>query len=578
MPPIQNIIAPPRRPRLNDGTTPHMKPVPSNWVLILHKGGKRLDSFKLPAGPAILGRESTNAIPLPHTSVSRQHAEITTGPDGVTVRDLDSRNGILVNGVPRKRAALQPGDKITICDFVLELATAAPADTGSSTRPLGLEAAIRVDQTVDQRIRLPDPLHERQLATLYHVCFWIADGVAEAQFIERSLALLLEALRAAEVQFYSADLTLQSFVSDAGKKPSVKLAAFLAKIFQEHSEATAVPGASIARHQRGVGEFNYLVCPLRFGGAAEPAPFLVVLRPADQQDFTADDRVLLQATAQLWTRGLAKTNQLQSLRQENATLKEKLAAPAMIGSSPALARLQEQARKAAATNATILVTGETGSGKEVLAQFIHDHSPRRAGPLVKMNCAAIPDSLIESELFGYAKGAFSGANRDHTGKFVQASGGTLFLDEIGEMPLLVQAKVLRAIENREVQPLGSESTLTVDIRIIAATNKDLRDAVRQRQFREDLYFRLDVQSLRVPPLRDRADDISELAKHFLARFCAENGLADMTFAAPAVTALEEHDWPGNVRELWNVIQRCALNAAGAAITKAEVEEQIRRQG
>jgi two-component system response regulator HydG len=193
-----------------------------------------------------------------------------------------------------------------------------------------------------------------------------------------------------------------------------------------------------------------------------------------------------------------------------------------------------------------------------------------------MNCAAIPDSLIESELFGYAKGAFSGANRDHTGKFIQATGGTLFLDEVGEMPLLVQAKVLRAIENREVQPLGSEATLTADIRIIAATNVDLREAVRQRRFREDLYFRLDVQNLRVPPLRDRLEDIEELAPHFLARFCAQNGLADMALDPKAIVALQKHDWPGNVRELWNVIQRCALNAAERVISRAEVEEQFSR--
>ena len=555
-----------------------MKPTASNWVLVLSKAGRRLDSFKLPEGAATIGRDATNAIPLPHTSVSRQHAEVTAGAGGVTVRDLDSRNGVLVNGVPRKQAVLQPGDKITICDFVLELATGLPPETAStSTRP-GLEAALRVDQTLEARARLPEPPHERQLAVLYHACFWIAEGVDEPVFVERCQNLLLDGLRAMEVQLYSAEPELESFASANSKKPAIKLAAFLAKQFQGHAEAVVIHGADIARHQRGVGEFNYLVGPLRLHAAsAEPAPFLVVIRPAEQQDFTADDRVLLQAVTQLWVRGLAKTNQLASLRQENAQLKQKSGAPAMLGGSPAMKKLQEQARKAAATTATILVAGETGSGKELLAQFIHDHSPRAAGPLVKMNCAAIPDALIESELFGYCRGAFSGATRDHTGKFVQANGGTLFLDEIGEMPLLVQSKVLRAIENREVQPLGSETTLTVDIRIVAATNKDLREAVRQRQFREDLYFRLDVQNLRVPPLRERAGDIDELAGHFLKRFCAENGLADMTFAPAALEALRAHDWPGNVRELWNAVQRCALHAAERVITKADVEEQVRRQ-
>jgi two-component system response regulator HydG len=192
-----------------------------------------------------------------------------------------------------------------------------------------------------------------------------------------------------------------------------------------------------------------------------------------------------------------------------------------------------------------------------------------------MNCAAIPDSLIESELFGYSKGAFSGATRDHNGKFVQANGGTLFLDEIGEMPLIVQAKVLRAIENREVQPLGAETVTQVDIRIIAATNRDLREMIRQKQFREDLYYRIDVQSLHVPALREHLEDVDELARHFLDRCCAENGLADMEFAADAASALRDHNWPGNVRELFNVIQRCALGAEGLTITRENVLTHIR---
>jgi transcriptional regulator with GAF, ATPase, and Fis domain len=298
-----------------------------------------------------------------------------------------------------------------------------------------------------------------------------------------------------------------------------------------------------------------------------------VLRQADLQDFSPEDRVLLQAICQLWVRGLAKTNRLQELRVANEQLRAK-SGLTFLGNSPALIRLREQARKAAATQASILLTGETGSGKEVLAQFIHDSSPRNDGPLVKVNCAAIPDSLIESELFGFAKGAFSGANQEHRGKFVQAHNGTLFLDEVGEMPLLVQAKTLRAIETREVSPLGSETPQQCNLRIIAATNKDLRAMVKQKEFREDLYYRLDVQRLRVPPLREHLEDIDELAPHFLIKFCAENGLAEMSLEPGAVKALKEYDWPGNVRELWNVIQRCALAAEERTIAEPNVKEQL----
>jgi transcriptional regulator with GAF, ATPase, and Fis domain len=394
---------------------------------------------------------------------------------------------------------------------------------------------------------------------------------------ERCLNLLIESLQAREVHFFSAEPELKAVVTEDGGKPAVKLAAFLAKQFQEEREAATIYGTDIARHQRGVGGFNYLVAPLcATAPAPAPSPFVVVMRASEQKDFTADDRVLLQAICQLWVRGQARTVELSELREQNAQLKEKLSGPALVGSSDVMKKLQEQSRKVAGTNATILITGETGSGKEVFAQFIHDNSPRRAGPLVKMNCAAIPDSLIESELFGYSKGAFSGAARDHNGKFVQANGGTLFLDEVGEMPLAVQAKVLRAIENREIQPLGSESVTRVDIRIIAATNRDLRELIRQKQFREDLYYRLDVQNLRVPALRDHLADLKELAEHFLDRCCAENGLADMEFASDATAALRDHDWPGNVRELFNVVQRCALDAEGLLITRENVVSHIRR--
>jgi len=554
-----------------------MKPCATNWVAIVHAAGKRISTHKLAEGITTVGRDPTNQIPLPNSSVSREHAEFTCLPDGLSVRDLGSRNGILVNGVPRKKALLQPGDKVSVCEFTIELTTTAPAETTALAKNVGLAAILQLEQTIDLRPRLPETRTDRQLATLYHICFWIAEGIEEKVFTERCLNLLLESLHACEVHFYSAGPELKSVITEDGKKPAVKLAAFLAKKFQESREACTILGADIALHQRGAGEFNYLVCPLSPSAPAPSAsPFVVVVRASDQQEFTPDDRVLVQAICQLWVRGQAKTTELCDLRQQNAKLKEKLSGSVVIGSSEVWNRLKEKVRKMAATNSTILLNGETGSGKEVLAQFIHENSPRRNGVLVKMNCAAIPDSLIESELFGYAKGAFSGANRDHNGKFVQANGGTLFLDEIGEMPLLVQAKVLRAIENREVQPLGSESAVMVDIRIIAATNRDLREMVAQKQFREDLYYRLDVQNIRIPALRDHLEDIEELARYFLDRCCAENGLAEMDFAPEALQALREHNWPGNVRELFNVIQRCALGAEDIRITRENALSHIRR--
>src|SRR5438477_1321144 len=302
-----------------------MKPTATNWVAIVHKAGKRIDTFKLPEGTTTIGRDPTNQIPLPHSSVSREHADINCRPDGVTMRDLGSRNGVLVNGVPRKKALLQPGDKLGICEFLIELATAAPAESAVPAREVTLAAALQLEQTIDLRPRLPEARPERQLATLYHVCFWIAEGVEEKTFTERCLNLLLESLHAREVHYFSAGPELKAVVTEDGGKPSVKLAAFLAKQFQEAREATAFAGKDIARHQRGVGEFNYLVCPLCASApATAPSPFVVILRTTEQQDFTSDDRVLLQAICQLWVRGQAKTCELSELRQQNAQLKEKL--------------------------------------------------------------------------------------------------------------------------------------------------------------------------------------------------------------------------------------------------------------
>jgi transcriptional regulator with AAA-type ATPase domain len=552
-----------------------MKPALSNWVLLWHQGGKSSKSFPLVEGANLIGREPDCQVQLPHASVSRQHAEIQCNSEGVTVRDLDSRNGVRVNGVPRKRASLQSGDKLEICEFLLELGPAFSSTTVAPALGPALASALQLEQTHRQRLRLPELASERQLATLYHTCFWIAESLEGPAFVERCLNLLLECFHAFEAQLYSADLELEAFAGE--DKPKVKLAAFLAKRFQESPEAAIIRGETIARHQRGVGGYHYLVGPLRAKPTGQhPASFVVVIRPAELKDFSADDRVLLQAICQLWVRGMAKTSRLQELNVINEQLREKVG-PVFLGVSPAVQRLREQARKAAATQAAILLTGETGSGKEVLAHFIHECSPRCNGPLVKVNCAAIPDSLIESELFGFAKGAFSGASQEHRGKFAQAHTGTLFLDEVGEMPLLVQAKVLRAIDTREVTPLGSETPVQCDLRILAATNKDLRALVRKKEFREDLYYRLDVQRLRVPPLREHLEDLDELAPHFLKKFCVENGLAEMTLEPPALQALKEHQWPGNVRELWNVLQRCALQAEGRAITAACVRDQFRQE-
>ncbi len=245
----------------------------------------------------------------------------------------------------------------------------------------------------------------------------------------------------------------------------------------------------------------------------------------------------------------------------------------MLGESPAMLRLREDIAKVAPTQGRVLVLGESGTGKELIAQEIHRQSKRAAGPFVKVNCAAIPSELIESELFGHEKGSFSGAAARRRGQFEVAHGGTLFLDEIGDMSLAAQAKVLRALQTGEVTRVGSEKAFTVDVRVLAATNKELEAEVREGTFREDLYFRLNVVPLRAPPLRERLEDVPLLAERFLRLACRDNGLKPKPVEPAVYAQLRQYRWPGNVRELRNLCERLVI-MSGDRVTAADVPADV----
>ncbi len=242
----------------------------------------------------------------------------------------------------------------------------------------------------------------------------------------------------------------------------------------------------------------------------------------------------------------------------------------MVGRSEALATLQRTIEKVGATGATVLITGESGSGKELVARAVHDASQRTSAAFVKVNCAAIPEELIETELFGCIRGAYTGADRTREGKFMQADCGTIFLDEIGDMSLRVQAKVLRALQEGEIERVGDATIRRVDVRVLAATNKDLPQEVREGRFREDLFYRLNVVPVTVPPLRDRPDDIPLLANHFLQLYALENDLAPKKLNRSAVERLTRRSWRGNIRELRNIIERLAILSDGSTIGEADL--------
>ena len=266
------------------------------------------------------------------------------------------------------------------------------------------------------------------------------------------------------------------------------------------------------------------------------------------------------------------------LTLENRSLKEQAAAEnrfsEIIGSGSSMKQVVDMARIVAPTEATVLITGESGTGKELFAKAIHANSERKNGLLVTVNCAALTETLLESELFGYEKGAFTGADRQRNGRFMQADKGTIFLDEIGEIPMSMQAKILRTIQEREIQRLGSDKTLQVDVRIIAATNRNLEDDVKEGKFREDLFYRLNVMNLHIPPLRERQDDISLLAMHFLKKYALKNRKDLRGFTPVAMDILAKSGWPGNVRELENVIERAVILAMSAYISDKDLPPSL----
>ena len=261
-------------------------------------------------------------------------------------------------------------------------------------------------------------------------------------------------------------------------------------------------------------------------------------------------------------------------RELRRQFSEENASTEILGRSPAITSMLSMIRTVAPTEATVLITGESGTGKELVARALHAQSLRKDEPLVTVNCAALAETLLESELFGHEKGAFTGADKRREGRFKQADRGTLFLDEIGEMPIGVQAKLLRALQQGEIQRVGSDKSEHVDVRVIAATNRDLRKEVEERRFREDLYFRLNVISLEVPPLRQRKEDIPLLAAHFLSHYAERNHKNVKGFSAQCMDMLLHYDWPGNVRELQNAVERAVILCTGEYVTGPELPVNI----
>ena len=335
------------------------------------------------------------------------------------------------------------------------------------------------------------------------------------------------------------------------KMPEMDGLEFLAKLKNDENDANDANGDCPVVMISGHGDVETAVQALKAGA------YDFLLKPLDL------NRILITTKNAL---------ESKTLKQETKQLRKKVVAKGatMVGESAAIMRVRDIINKVAPTEARVLITGQNGTGKEVIAHLIHENSARANGPMVEVNCAAIPSELIESELFGHMKGSFTGAVKDRAGKFEQADGGTLFLDEIGDMSLAAQTKVLRALQESEITRVGSDKAIKVNVRVLAATNKDLQKEIKEGNFREDLFHRLNVIPIHVPALNERIEDIPLLVAHFAEQICGEQGIAVKTFDDGAIKALQDKQWTGNIRQLRNVVERLII-LAGAKITKEDVE-------
>lgn len=373
---------------------------------------------------------------------------------------------------------------------------------------------------------------------------------------------------------------------------------------REGFEVTSVPSAAAALAEIDARAYDCVICDVRMPetsgldfldmlGQRAGAPTVIMMSAYGSNDLAlaamkrgAYDYVSKPFKPDEVLLVLRKAEERERLRRENQSLRralsDRVVAPAapgmlagMIGKSPVMQTVFKTIQKVAEYKTNCLITGESGTGKELVARALHDLSPRAAGPFVPVNCGAIPEPLLESELFGHRKGAFTDASRDKRGLFEEANGGTLFLDEIGELPLGVQVKFLRAIQEEEVRRLGDTKETPIDVRVVAATTRDLPVEVKAGRFREDLFYRLNVLPVHLPPLRERRDDIPTLAEHFVKHYAHKHGMQVETIAAEAMEVLLAYHWPGNVRELENTIERAMVLCEGPRIGVAVLEERIK---
>jgi two-component system response regulator HydG len=547
--------------------------------LTIKTGNRAGTNFTLdPSRDTLLGRGTDCHITVPDPMCSRVHAIISYEPDsGWVVRDQQSRNGTLVNGQKiDQEATLGDGHQVQIGSYAFDFhlseePATAETDDLSLTQTIVQDKPIAVQQTNQEVLEaLPTPEQVQELVLLYQLSIHLLACDEPEEVIRIALGLLKERTKAAVVGFLWVDDEDQlkaKLVIPKEAADSVRLSKSLTELVMRQGHAIWVANQSTTPDGAAPGKssvtFADAVCAPLVKKSAEGERRTIGAIHVYLRDgrFRQSDFDFVIAVANLATIALVRARTAVSMKSDIQRLAS--ASPGydeLVGNSRPMQELKAKIQRVGGASGCVLIRGESGVGKELVARAIHRSSHRADRPMMSVNCAAIPQELMESQLFGHKAGAFTSADRDHIGYFQQCDLGTLFLDEIGELPLEGQAKLLRILEGHPFLPVGSTQEVQVDVRVIAATNQDLQLYVREKKFREDLYYRLSVFELFVPPLRERGEDVNTLIDYFLDHYRKHRGRPNLELTEAARTRLLEYRWPGNVRQLRNVIDSAVVLA------------------
>ena len=549
--------------------------------LIVQSGPNKGAIYELSGDPVTLGRDIGCEIQVPDAKVSRRHAQVALEGSVWTLTDLESRNGTLINGQPVTKQALNPLDEVTLGDVPFLFVTdegerqELPPEDTSWIRPTIAETIVsdRIELLRRGRVthsREDLELVNEALVTLFRYSTAASDAKAVPQLFDMLVKAVDEAIGPDRVVPILADS------ATGERKPWLRQnSAFDRKLaevpvsrsiidfaFKERLSVLSHAPAEDERFRNSpsiqVNRIATAMCvPLRSGETILGAVYTD--RLGDAKPFTRTDLELLTALAMPTVVALNNIRATEELHRERQVLEREVRGQYhIIGESPRVLALFDFIEKAAPLDSGVLLMGESGTGKELVARAIHYSGPRAKGPFEAINCAALTETLLESELFGHVKGAFTGAHEDRAGRFELAKDGTLFLDEISEMPPTSQSKLLRVLESGEFRRVGDVRDRHSNARLIAATNQNLPKLVEEKKFRQDLYFRLNILTCALPPLRDHAEDMDALCDHFLDYFCRKCGKPRLQLTPEAIDALRKLPWPGNVRELRNVLERLVV--------------------